>query len=77
MKNIKRIAALTGVVLLIGLYVITFIFALQNSPQAGNYFKAAIYGTIFIPIFLYGIILVYKLVKGDDTINPNDSEDKQ
>ena len=43
MKKLKQIAALVGAVLLLGMYVLAFIFSLSHSPNAGNMLLAAIY----------------------------------
>lgn len=63
MKKFKRILALLGAALLLGLYALTLITALMDSPQAGNWFKASLACTIVVPIFLYACILVYRWVK--------------
>ena len=64
MKKIKRILAWIGIVLLLGMYVATFIFAMIDSPNAANLFKASIACTILIPVLLYAYMLVYKWTKG-------------
>lgn len=53
MKKIKQIAAISGVVVLLGLYVWSFIAALLAKPEANSLFWAAIFCTIFGPIVLY------------------------
>lgn len=40
MKNIKRILAVIGVILLIGMYVCTLIFALIGSPASDDLVKS-------------------------------------
>ena len=64
MKNLKRILALLGVLLLLGLYAATFVFALMDSPAAGGWFKASLFCTIAIPVLIYGYIIVYRALKG-------------
>jgi putative hydrolase of the HAD superfamily len=59
-KNIKRIAALAGVVLLAGMYILTLVFALSNRPDASSMLMASIYATVIIPVLLYAFMLVYK-----------------
>lgn len=63
MKKAKRILPLLGALLLLGLYVLTFVTALLDSPQAGDWFKASIACTFFIPVFIYACILVYRWLK--------------
>lgn len=55
----KRILAIIGIILLAGLYLSTFIFALIDSPLAFTLFKASILLTIAVPCLLYAMILVY------------------
>lgn len=63
MKRLKRILALAGVLLLLGLYASTLVTALMDSPQAGNWFKASIACTIGVPVIIYACILVYRWTK--------------
>ncbi len=77
MKLLKRIAALIGAAILIGLYAATFIFAIMDSPHAENYFKASLFATVFIPVLLYGMILIYKQLKKDNSkANPDNHQEK-
>lgn len=71
-KKSKQILALIGVILLVTLYVVTFIFSLLDSPNTMNLFKACFYSTIIIPILLYAYVLVYKYIKN----NKDDIESK-
>lgn len=66
MKKAKRILALAGAVLLIGMYVCTFIFSLIDSPVATDFLKASVAATILIPVLLYGLLLFTKLMHRDD-----------
>jgi len=59
----KRIFAILGIVLLLSMYVATFVFALMKSPASTGMFKAAVYCTITVPVLLYGYSLVYKYLK--------------
>ena len=63
MKKLKQIAALVGAVLLLGMYVLAFIFSLSHSPNAGNMLLAAIYCTVLVPVFLYACLLVYRYTR--------------
>ena len=55
----KRIAAIIGIIILLGIYLSTAIFVLIDSPMAFTLFKAAILLTIAVPCLLYAMILVY------------------
>ncbi|OYP44919.1 hypothetical protein CG709_03945 [Lachnotalea glycerini] len=62
-KKIKQILAMVGVIFLVGLYVMTFIFALIKSPNSTNLFKASFYATIVIPILIYAYKLIFNYLK--------------
>lgn len=63
MEKVKRILALTGVILLLAMYGATMIFALSDSPSSEGWFKASIFCTIAVPVVLYAYILIYKYLK--------------
>lgn len=63
----KKIVALTGVILLGIMYVLTIITAIIDSTASMGYFKASIAATILIPIFLY-IYMAYYRYKHKDEI---------
>lgn len=72
MKKLKQILALAGVVILVGLYLLTFISSFIVTEYQASLFQASIYATIIIPIFLYGYMLIYRVLKKDnnnDTLN--------
>lgn len=62
-KKSKRILALTGAVLLAGLYLATLIFALIDSPWAYDMFRVCVGFTIVVPVLLYVYALVYRQQK--------------
>ena len=77
MKIIKRIMAILGVVLLVGLYVLTLISGIFSGSETGNLFWACIYCTITVPCLLYGFELIYRLVhKNKDSTREESQENK-
>ena len=64
MNKVKRILALTGVLLLSCLYISTLVFALMGSPVSADVFKASVAATIIIPVLLYGYILTARVLAG-------------
>jgi len=62
MKKAKRILAITGVILLLCLYLSTLVFALLGESFLPM-LKASIAATIIVPILLWAYTLVYKLMK--------------
>lgn len=59
-KKIKQIAAIIIILLLLSLYIITFVFALTDSPNSGRLFQASLFATIGIPILLWIWLSLYK-----------------
>ena len=64
--NAKRILALVGIVLLVGIYLISLIFALIDHPLKSSMMYASLYGTVVIPALIYAFILVGRLLHKDD-----------
>lgn len=63
MKKVKRIAAITGIVILVSLYLITLISAIFTTQYSGKLFLACIYATFVVPVMIYAYLLVYKILK--------------
>ena len=66
MKKAKRILALIGVILLLAMYIITLILGLTASPATKGMLVASLACTILIPIFLYGFILIARVLDDKD-----------
>lgn len=62
-KNPKQIAALVCVVLLVSLYVVTFLVACFGSVDSGRLFAACLTATIGLPILLWILLWFYDLMK--------------
>lgn len=62
MKNIKRIMALAGVILVAGIWIATLVIALTGSHQ--DLLTAFIVLSVLVPVLIYGILLVGKVVSG-------------
>lgn len=75
MKKIRKILAIIGIVVLIGMYVMTLISALLSGPDTEYLFKASIFCTVVIPVMLYAFGLITKLVK--DSYDKKGKEDKK
>ncbi|MCC8106154.1 MAG: hypothetical protein LIO99_09160 [Clostridiales bacterium] len=70
MKKIKRIAAMIGVILLVGMYVATLVLALSSSPQAQNLLMASIVCTVVVPVLIYAMELVARVLGPSDKKEP-------
>ncbi len=64
MKKLRQILAMTGVVLLLAMYIITFISAFGHSETAQIWFRASLACTFIIPVFLYAVIMVARVLSG-------------
>lgn len=64
MKKIRRILALTGVILLAALYLVTLLCAIFDTDSSMFFFRASVMCTILIPILLWGYTVIYRLAKG-------------
>lgn len=61
--SFKQVLAILCIVLLLGMYLSTLIFALIRSPWAQTMLKISLLGTFGIPIVIYVIFMFYKLTK--------------
>ncbi len=67
-KKSKQIAAWICIVLLVLLYVATFVIALLDFPGSGTLFQACLVATIGLPILLWIYIWLYGKLKDKHTI---------
>lgn len=73
----KRIVAWIAIVLLVGMYVITLVFSLIDSPLARQLFHASLYCTVFIPVISWVFIMVLNLVKGQGSNTENNNKNSE
>ena len=66
MKKVKRILALTGVIVLIGLYASTLVCAVSSSENFMNLLMASVYATVIVPVLLWAYSFIYKLTRKDE-----------
>ncbi len=59
----KRILAVIGIILILSMYLLTMVFALQKSEFAQAAFRGALGCTILVPVFLYIILMVARAVR--------------
>lgn len=65
MKKIKQIAAIIMCILLVGMYVASFIAAVFAKPQAHGLFMGSVGLTIMLPLLLYAYTIIYKVLHPD------------
>ena len=62
MKKIKRVLALTAVVLWLALIIFTLICAISSDPALAEIFPGLIFTVIMLPIIVWAMMLVYKFL---------------
>ena len=72
-QKLKRILALTAVVIILLLYAATFVLSLLPGDQAKDLFMVSIVATVVIPVLLYIYLWLFRLFKGDGK-DQNDPE---
>ena len=75
MKKSKRIFAIIGIILLVSLYLSTLIFAFIDTELGNTLLKISIAATIFFPVILYVMGVVYRLNKKDEN-SQNENQEK-
>lgn len=75
MKKSKgiRILSIVCIVLLLGMYVATFVAAIMASPYSGGMFLGCLLCTVFVPIFLHIMIRLFAFMaekkEGETTLH--------
>ena len=59
----KQILAAIGLLLLVGMYVLSIVLACLAKPEAGGMFMASLVATVIIPIVLYIFIALDKIAR--------------
>lgn len=77
MKKIKQILAILGIVLLVGLYIITLVCAITDQSQTMSMFKASVFASIIIPVLIWAYQFIYKLVTKKDSGDTGKEKESQ
>lgn len=67
-KKLRQISAIIAIIILVGLYIATFIFAIIDSPYSGRMFQACLFATIAVPILLWVWIWLYGAITGKNNM---------
>ncbi len=70
----KQIVAMTGVILLALLYVITLIVAIVDSSASGRLLWMCLFATVAIPMLIWIYIWMYGKLTGRKTMTDPDSD---
>lgn len=72
----KRPLAMIGVILIISMYIIALFAAFSRHPDSKNWLLAAIFSTVAVPVFLYVVQLVARVLKPEERDKKNNHDDK-
>ena len=71
MRKLQKLFAILGIVLLVSLYIITFVAAITSKKEVSALFQASLFCTIVFPIFLYGLTIISRLGKSKEENDDN------
>ena len=69
MKNVKHIFAWIAIVLLLSVYIITFIVAFIKPAVKNGLLMACIFTAVTLPCLLYAFMLIYRVLKSSRSNN--------
>ena len=70
----KQVVAMSGVIILILMYVVTFILALADPSASGKYFMLSLSCTLVIPIIIFIYSWMYARLTGKKTMGDPEEE---
>mgnify|MGYP003309175173 CR=1 FL=1 len=75
----KQVVAIIGIVLLLLLYIVTFIMAFVDTSETGKWFGLSLVATITIPILIWIYTWLFGKITGKHTITdaPEQSEENE
>lgn len=65
----KRPLAMAGVIFIAAMYIVAIAAAFSKSPSASSWLMAAIFSTVIVPVILYALQMVYRLLKPNEEEN--------
>lgn len=65
-----------GVILIVSMYIIALFSAFSHHPDSNNWLMAAIFSTVAVPVFLYVVQLVARVLKPDEQGKTRNGEDE-
>ncbi|MCR4598757.1 MAG: hypothetical protein K5678_06965 [Acetatifactor sp.] len=72
----KRIAAILGIILLLGLYVVTLIVAIVDRSASGEWFMICLIATVTVPLLIWIYTWMYGMLTNKHTIASFELEKK-
>lgn len=77
MKKVKQIFAIITIILLLSLYIITFICAITDNTGTMQIFFTSVVATILIPVLIWAYTFIYRLIKGNKNNDEKKDEKKE
>jgi len=77
MKSAKRILALTAVIIILGLYLVTFFLGIFGSPNTRNWLMAAVVMTVVVPVLIYAMFLAARILSGRGSGDDEKKDNKE
>ncbi len=74
MNKVKRVAAITGIVLIASMYLISFLSSFFATEYSNGLFIASIFSTVVIPIIIWWFIAMYRWVHRNEEAPPNNED---
>ncbi|MBR2185912.1 MAG: hypothetical protein IJ857_01085 [Lachnospiraceae bacterium] len=65
----KRILAIAGIVILVLMYLSTFVLAIMNHPDTGRLLMASIVCTVFVPVLIHLFLMMNNARKGKNVFD--------
>jgi len=62
-KKIKQVMAIIGLIVIVGMFVVTIVLALSKNPNTRGWFMASIIVLVVVPVMMYVCSWLYKLIK--------------
>lgn len=71
MKTFQRAVAWVGIILLLGIYLVTFLLGIFGSEATKDMFMACLVCSVVIPCLMYAMLLIARILE-----NKNNKADK-
>lgn len=69
MKKARQIAAIIGIIILVGMYIVTLIAAITSSENTQGLFMASLFCSLVIPIMIFVFTRFYQLTHKDGAVS--------
>ena len=67
-EKMKKIAAWAGILLLAGIYLVTFILGITGKAETKDLLMACIICTVLVPVLMYAMLMMTKTLSGKNVI---------